>query len=214
MNATAIALTRKNNRSLIGMTLGALALIALWFIARRALPYFAMSPDHFGPYFWPRRWALVLHIAGGVIALTVGVVQLWLGLTNRVAELHRALGKTYLAAIAVGSIGGFYLALTIPGNMPYAAGLFSLCVAWVVTTAMAVWAIRHRNVRQHREWMMRSYAVTFAFVTFRFGVDALINWQGVQPGDAQATMAWACWALPLLLLEPLIQLGKLRATSA
>jgi hypothetical protein len=58
--------------------------------------------------------------------------------------------------------------------------------------------------------MMRSYAVTFAFVTFRFGVDALIS-QGLQPGDAQAIMAWACWSLPLLLLEPLLQFRKARS---
>ena len=207
MNATAAAATRSNSRLWIAFSLGALALFALWFINRSALPYLGLSEAHFGPYFWPRRWWLVLHIAGGITALTVGLIQLWLGLTNRTAALHRALGKIYVAVIAIGSTAGFYLALTIPSNAPYAAGLFFLCVAWVVTTSMAVFAIRRRNVPQHSEWMMRSYAVTFAFVTFRFGVDALIA-QGTQPGDAQAIMAWACWALPLLLLEPLLQLRK------
>jgi uncharacterized membrane protein len=212
MNATA-AVTRKNPRHLLAVSLGALALFAMWYIARSALPYFEMSPDHLGPYFWPRRWWLMLHIAGGITALAVGLAQLWLGLTKRVSTLHRALGKTYVTAIALGSIGGFQLALTIPGNAPYAAGLFSLCVAWVISTAMAVFAIRRRQVQQHREWMMRSYAVTFAFVTFRISVDALIA-QKMAPSDAQALMAWACWAVPLLLLEPLLQLRKSAATSA
>jgi uncharacterized membrane protein len=196
-------------RLFIALALGALALFALWYVNRSALPYFGFSEAHYGPYFWPRRWWLLLHIAGGVTALTVGLVQLWLGLTNRTAALHRALGKLYVAVIAVGSIGGFYLALTIPSNVPYAAGLFFLCVAWVITTSMAVFAIRRRNVPQHREWMMRSYAVTFAFVTFRFGVDALVS-QGVSASEAQGVMAWACWALPLLVLEPLLQFRKMR----
>jgi uncharacterized membrane protein len=207
MNAPAAAAIRSNSRALL-IIFSALALLALWFIAKRALPYFEFSPTHYGPYFWPRRWWLVLHVAGGVIALTAGLVQLWLGLTNRVAAVHRSLGKVYLGAIIMGSLAGFYLSLTIPGNAPYAAGLFSLCVAWVVTTTTAVLAIRRRNLLQHREWMMRSYAVTFAFVTFRVGVDALVGWQGLSPGDAQAIMAWACWAIPLLLLEPSIQLRK------
>jgi len=209
MNATAAAATRSHSRLWIASTLGVLALLALWFVVRSALPYLGLSEAHFGPYFWPRRWWLVMHIAGGMTALTVGLIQIWLGLTNRTAALHRALGKVYVAVIAVGSMSGFYLALTIPSNAPYAAGLFFLCVAWVVTTSMAVLAIRRRNVPQHREWMLRSYAVTFAFVTFRFGVDALIA-QGSQPSDAQAIMAWACWALPLLLLEPLLQFRKVR----
>ncbi len=187
MSSASIPITRGNAPAWIFTSLGILALFALWFIARSALPYFNFSPDHYGPYFWPRRWALILHIAGGVTALTVGLIQLWLGLTNRIAAPHRALGKLYVATILIGSLGGFYLASTIPGNLPYAAGLFSLCVAWVITTSMAVLAVRRRNVLQHREWMMRSYAVTFAFVTFRFGVDALIKWAGVSPGDAQVS---------------------------
>jgi hypothetical protein len=42
--------------------------------------------------------------------------------------------------------------------------------------------------------MVRSYIVTFSFV--------------------DATLAWACWAVPLLVAEPLIQLrGARRARS-
>ena len=209
MNAVVAEITRSRSRLWITAVLAGAALLAGWFIARNALPYFQFSPDRYGPYFWPRRWGLVLHVAGGVIALSVGVLQLWLGLTHRVARLHRALGRLYVLAILIGSIGGFYLALTITGNPPYAAGLFTLCVAWVLTTTMAVLAIRYRDVRQHREWMMRSYAVTFAFVTFRFGVDLLAA-RGLPVADAQAIMAWACWAVPLLLLEPLLQSVRAR----
>jgi len=207
VNASVAAVTRNKSRTWIASILSGAALLAGWFIVRSALPYFNVSPDQYGPYFWSRRWWLVLHITGGIIALTVGVFQLWLGLTKRVALLHRALGKLYVGVIAAGSAGGFYLALTISANPPYAAGLFTLCVAWVVTTSMAVLAIRRRNVPQHREWMMRSYAVTFAFVTFRFGVDLLVS-RGLAASDAQGIMAWACWAVPLLLLEPLLQLRR------
>ena len=205
MNATAAAATRSNSRLWIAAILTALALPALWFITKSALPYLSFSESLYGPYFWPRRWGLVLHVAGGITALIVGLAQLWLGLTHRAATLHRALGKLYVGVILVASIAGFYLALTIHGNPPYGSGLFFLCVAWVITTSMAVFAIRRRNLLQHRQWMMRSYAVTFAFVTFRFGVDALTS-QGMEIRDAQGIMAWACWAIPLLLLEPLMQL--------
>jgi Predicted membrane protein (DUF2306) len=50
---------------------------------------------------------------------------------------------------------------------PLPRSLFMLCVAWVVTTGMALYAIRERRIEQHREWMLRSYTVTFAFVTYR-----------------------------------------------
>jgi uncharacterized membrane protein len=210
VNATVIDVSSSKSRLGIAVVLSGAAVLAGWFIATSALPYFNVSPHQYGTYFWPRRWGLVLHIGSGVIALTVGIVQLWLGLTNRIARLHRALGRVYVGAIISGSIAGFYLALTIAGNPPYASGLFTLCVAWVITTSMAVLAISSGHVLQHREWMMRSFTVTFAFVTFRFGVNVLAS-QGLPVPDAQAIMAWACWAVPLLLLEPLLQLRNLRA---
>jgi hypothetical protein len=36
---------------------------------------------------------------------------------------------------------------------------------------------------------------------------------GLPVADAQAIMAWACWAVPLLLLEPLLQLRRTRGSA-
>ncbi|MFY0544276.1 DUF2306 domain-containing protein [Brevibacillus sp. H7] len=49
-----------------------------------------------------------------------------------------------------------------------------LDVCWLVTTGLGVWHIRRRNIPAHREWILRSYAVTWVFVSFRVVV-ALIS---------------------------------------
>jgi uncharacterized membrane protein len=211
MNQTVVT-TREQSHSLTLAVLGTVALIALWFIVTRALRYSDFSVSTYGNHFWPRRWGLMLHVVGGVVALSTGVVQLWLGLTNRVTTLHRVLGKVYGSAILVGSVGGYYLSVTIPATeVAYAAGLFMLCTAWVITTSMALFAIRRRNVMQHREWMVRSYTVTFAFVTFRLFEIVLDKLHFASREDVATIMSWACWAVPLMLVEPLIQLRKIRA---
>jgi len=46
--------------------------------------------------------------------------------------------------------------------------------------------------------------VTFAFVTFRAGQVALTG-RGVSLQNAIGIMAWACWAIPLLVTEIAIQ---------
>src|SRR5271166_6372329 len=124
------------------------------------------------------------------------------------------LGRAYGAGVLLGSLGGFYLALTIPGHLPYSAGLFMLCVAWVVTTGMALYAIRTRRIEQHREWMLRSHTVRFAFVTYRLASAWLSPWIHVPDDpvadDLDTLLAWACWSIPLLLAEPLIQLRSMR----
>lgn len=199
------------SRTLLIAIFGALALCALWFIVKNALHYANYSLTSYTGYFWPRRAGLIPHITGGVIAITSGLVQLWLGLTNRTGKLHRTLGKVYAAGILVGCIGGYYMALTVPSKyLVYGAGLFALATAWLVTTSMALVAIRRRDFQQHREWMIRSYTVTFAFVTFRILEQPLISWHVAATDDIDAILAWACWAIPLLLVEPLIQARRLR----
>jgi hypothetical protein len=55
--------------------------------------------------------------------------------------------------------------------------------------------------------------VTFAFVTFRIGQTALVG-AGIPIGAAVSIMAWACWAVPLLVTELLLQGRKLKDESA
>jgi Predicted membrane protein (DUF2306) len=92
-----------------------------------------------------------------------------------------------------------------------------LCVAWVLTTSMALYAIHTRRIEQHREWMLRSFTVTFAFVTYRLVSSWLHQWIHVTDDpvadDIDTLMAWACWAVPLLIAEPLIQLRIVRRTA-
>jgi hypothetical protein len=195
------------------------ALAAIMFIVVAALPYRAM----FGPQesaqralqdfqfqYWPRRGWLLTHIAGGLTALLIGPVQLWLGLHDVKMNVHRKLGLIYIAGMAVGSVGAFGLALQTEGGLVFGSGLFFLAIVWMTTTGIAYWAIRKNLIDQHREWTIRSYVVTFAFVTFRIGQVVLVG-RGVELTTAIGIMAWACWAIPLLMTEAILQARKIAA---
>ena len=190
--------------------LAVLAAFGTWFVARNILPYAQYDPQTYGD-FWPRRFGLLLHVAGGLTALSVGLVQIWLGLTGRTRGKHPVLGRIYVSGVLLGSVAAYYLALTIaPKDAAYAAGLFMLATAWLVTTGMAIVAIRRHDYEQHREWMIRSYTVTFAFVTFRLVDQWLASLHFASPDDIDTVMAWACWSVPLLFAEPLLQLRRMR----
>jgi uncharacterized membrane protein YozB (DUF420 family) len=199
------------------LTLGVLAGFVLWFINKSVLPYTAYNADNYGD-FWPRRYGLVLHIACGVICILLGLIQLWLGATGRAIASHRVTGKLYVVAAAVGSIAGVYLALTSTSPLAYRSGLLGLSVAWALTTGMAYVAARRRNHQEHKQWMIRSYAVTFAFVTFRLGTRLILGWWALVPhnqaSQVQALMAWACWAVPLLLIEPFLHNTKVNRRAS
>lgn len=196
----------------------ALALLAaIVFIAVAAFPYRAMlgteeaakqTLQAFQFSYWPRRGWLLTHIAGGLVALLIGPVQLWLGLHNVKMDVHRKLGLLYIAGMAVGSVGAIGLAFQTDGGVIFGSGLFFLAIAWISTTSLAFLAIKKNLVDQHKEWTIRSYIVTFAFVTFRAGQVALVG-RGVELQTAIGIMAWACWAVPLLATEIVLQARKI-----
>ena len=49
--------------------------------------------------------------------------------------------------------------------------------------------------------MIRCYVVTFAFVTFRVSQDVMAATGIATLDETRATMAWASWAVPLLITE-------------
>lgn len=184
------------------------ALIALVFVGAAAVPYF-VSSSYGPPEYAPRRGWLLLHITGGIIALLTGPVQLWLGLADRGMAWHRKMGIGYMTGVGIGSIGAFYMATHTDFGWLFGAGLFGLAVAWVTTTGLAFLAIRRSLIDQHKEWMIRSYVVTFAFVTFRVIQPALAAAHVGTLTEDLAAAAWACWAVPLLITELVIQGRKI-----
>jgi uncharacterized membrane protein len=184
------------------ISLAAVAAVAFFLAA--ALPYLMLDPTVLTRYGTRQGWLLV-HIAAGAVALLTGPAQLWLGVSGRIHGLHRRLGLAYVTSVGVGALAAFYLAAHTTFGVVFGAGLAALGAAWIVTTTLAVAAVRRGLIEQHREWMVRSYVVTFAFVTFR----AL--WLGLRAAgvgtlqEQLALSAWFCWAVPLLATEAVLQ---------
>lgn len=186
------------------------ALIGMMFVVHDALPYFRLTEVQFGRYSPHKPW-LLLHITGGIIALLSGPVQLWLGLTDRNVRTHRRLGIVYIASVALSASAGYYLAFNTRFGWVFGTGLASLATAWIVTTGLAFAAIRRHLYEQHKEWMIRSYVVTTAFVTFRLFFE-IFRWTAIGTVPERLTaMAWICWAVPLLVTEAVLQGRKILA---
>jgi uncharacterized membrane protein len=109
------------------------------------------------------RHLLIPHTLCGVIALLAGPVQFSSRLRRRHLKFHRALGRIYVISVYVGALTGIALSLGRPG-LP---GTCMQAAAWVVCTTAAWITARNRQIAQHRQWMIRSYAVTFTFVSTR-----------------------------------------------
>ena len=193
--------------------LGIAGVSAAVFLVAFAVPYLTLDQQRFGPY-WPKRGWLLLHITGGMLALSLGPFVLWLGLNRRRMNVHRILGTAYISSIALSSFAAFYLASHTELGWVFGAGLSGLATAWIVTTGMALVSIRKRLIAQHQEWMIRSYVVTFAFVNFRI-LAGILQVAAVGTLNEQlAAASWFCWAVPLLVTEVVLQGRKIFHVTA
>jgi len=109
------------------------------------------------------RQLLIPHTFAGIFALLIGPINFSSRIRQRYLKLHRVLGRIYFVSVIVGSATGVALASGRPGF----PGTSMQAAAWVVCTTAAVITASNRQFIQHRQWMARSYAVTFTFVSSR-----------------------------------------------
>jgi uncharacterized membrane protein len=109
------------------------------------------------------RGLLIPHTLCGLVALLAGPVQFSSRFRQRHLKFHRVLGRIYVISVFIGALSGIALAAGRPG-LP---GTSMQAAAWIVCTTAAFITARNRQIVQHRQWMARSYAVTFTFVSSR-----------------------------------------------
>jgi uncharacterized membrane protein len=177
------------------------ALIAAYGIALLVVP--EMRAPFLRDRFATIPLAVVVHIFGSAIALAVGPLQLSARRRARSIELHRWLGRIYVAGVLCGGVAALVMARVSQGGLPAHVGFGLLGVLWLGSTAMAYARIRLGDQSAHREWMIRSYALTFAAVTLRIYLP-VSQAIGLPFEPAYQTISWLCWVPNLLVAEWLV----------
>ena len=180
---------------------------AVYFVY--ASPYLGMDPGAIAAHSSHRVFFFV-HIICGGFAMFVGPWMFWSGVRQKKLGLHRILGKVYLISGAIGVMGGMAIAvLGVHEPKSFGISLFTLGFVWLVCGAMAYRSIRNWQIKQHKEWMIRSFALTLTFVTCRFvGKVPLFGHLGA---EAVTALIWTNWVLTLFLTEVAIQWRKTKA---
>jgi uncharacterized membrane protein len=109
------------------------------------------------------RHLLIPHVLAAFLALLIGPINFSTRIRQQHLRLHRVLGRIYVISVVIGAVTGVTLASGRPG-LP---GTAMQAAAWIVCTTAALITARNGQIVQHRQWMVRSYAVTFTFVSSR-----------------------------------------------
>ena len=121
------------------------------------------------PHFYAIRLWLLPHMLCGITAMFSGPFQFSTRLRKHNPRLHRTLGKVYVIAVVIGASLAAYMDVTVDAdpNWMINAGDLSHPLAWGLTALIAYRTAVTRSFNVHRQWMIRSYLITFTFVLVR-----------------------------------------------
>jgi len=171
---------------------------------RYALPIVSFPSEL--PNFRLRHGWLVVHAICAAIALLAGPWQFARRLRNRSLRTHRWVGRIYCAAVGAGWVASVPIAAHANTGSVASAGFLVLGALWAGTTLFGYFSIRRGLVQTHREWMMRSYAVSAAAITFRLYLP-LLAFVGIRYPANYPIATWACFIPNLVFAEWLIRRG-------
>ena len=140
----------------------------------------------------PAKWLLLFHGVAGSVALLVAPFQFSARLRRRYPQLHRVMGRLYVAGAFISAPLAIPVALRLGPPSLFMAATKQSC-GWLLTTAVALYAVRGGDNRQHREWMIRSYPFAMVFVVAR-AILAIPSVRALgEPGFV--SVVWGCIAL-------------------
>jgi uncharacterized membrane protein len=148
---------------------------------------------------------IVLHIVSALPFSLLGALQFATGFRQLHPGWHRAAGRVLVVCGLVAAIAGLYMTMSYPWPAGDGVALYSerlLAGTWMTLALVrAVVAIRRRDIRRHRAWMIRGYAIGMGAgtqVLTHLPFFVLVG----QPGEtARAVLMGAGWAINFFVAE-------------
>jgi len=183
-----------------------------WLMARITVAYIPyntdvgflrIKQDYIDIDHW--RGAFFIHVYASMWVLLAGFTQFSKRLLKNNPRLHRTMGYIYVTDVLLitgpaGLIMGFYA----NGGLLSRIAFVALAVLWIFFTAMALIRAKQKNFKSHRNYMIRSYALTLSALTLRAWKYAITNTVTLPPMDVYRVVAWVGWVGNLLFAEYLI----------
>jgi uncharacterized membrane protein len=161
-----------------------------------------------------RRTLTLAHILPAMLFMVLGPLQFVRSLRSKYPQVHRWSGRIFLTASAVVGTTGLTLAFgkTI-GGVDEKAAIALFGSFFLIALAHAL----RREFDQHREWMIRGYAIGLAVATIRpimgsFFAAALLRGHRPEPKEFFGAAFWIGFTLQMIAAE--IWINYTRPTAA
>ena len=159
-------------------------------------------------YIHIKEWlyAFYIHVFTSLFTLIAGFTQFSSYILVYHKKLHKAMGRLYVyAVLLINFPTGFIMAIYASGLWPSKLAFIILDSLWFLFTCKAFITAKQGDFMAHKQYMIRSYALTFSAITlrtWRIIISALIV---INPLQLYMIDAWMGFVPNLLLAEWIIR---------
>jgi len=182
------------------------------FSYRYISPNPPMMGDDIAANLFRKPW-LLIHASLAATALLVGPFQFLKGLRARWPKAHRITGRVYVIACLAAAPAGLVLAFGTDAGPIAQWGFGTLSVLWFCITANALRLAMAGRIAEHRRWMIRSFALTFAAVTLRLYLPIPPMFLHMSFIEGYRLISWFSWTSNLAVAEIFLAWPLLRGAS-
>lgn len=149
--------------------------------------------------------AFFVHVYASMWALLAGFTQFSEYIQSFYPKLHRLFGYIYVTdVLLVTGPAGLLMGIYANGGLTSKISFVLLAIGWITFTALAFIKAKQGDFVSHRNFMVRSYALTLSAVTLRAWKWAITNSYDLPPMDVYRAVAWLGWVPNILIAEFLI----------
>lgn len=155
------------------------------------------------------HWPVVFtHGVTAMLALVTGPFQFLLLRFIKPKKLHKALGRIYIFSIFLAAPTGLIMGTMAHGGLISQFAFVVLSILWFWTTYQALCFAIRKEIKFHKNWIIRSFALTFGAVVLRLELNTL-QYLGFNFHTIYPFMAFASWIPCLVVSELIIHRGKM-----
>ena len=155
------------------------------------------------------KFSFYLHVFTSIFLLFAGFTQFSDYILKKHKTLHRALGYAYVIILLCASApAGFVMSLYANGGIYSQIAFTTLSILWFAFTFIAFKKAKQKDFIAHRNFMIRSYALTLSALTLRAWKLGIVEVFRPNPMDVYMIVAWLGWIPNFILAEYIIWKSK------
>jgi uncharacterized membrane protein len=152
------------------------------------------------------KLAFFSHVYTSILVISLGLTQFSKTIRSRFSFVHKLSGKVYVILILlVACPSGLVMAYHANGGLISQTSFTILSILWFTFTLKAYTAIKKGEFQKHKNFMIRSYALTLSAVSLRLFKYGIVSIFELPPMDTYQIVSVLGWVVNLGIAELIIR---------